>query len=110
MAIMMNGKEIRNLIVSGEVFSKGYVNRRVRILNTGSGMDVRIGHNVNITGYIYYSETDTVHVGDEFVVFAKVQDALFIGNSPKPPSTNSSQKTSGLGMGWIPMSGVQFLD
>ncbi|WP_279080920.1 hypothetical protein [Lactobacillus apis] len=73
-------------------------------------MDVRIGHNVNITGYIYYSETDTVHVGDEFVVFAKVQDALFIGNSPKPPSTNSSQKTSGLGMGWIPMSGVQFLD
>ena len=52
MSLMMNGKEIRNLIVSGEVFSKGYVNRRVRILNTGSGMDVRIGHNVNITGYI----------------------------------------------------------
>ena len=98
MTIMMNGKVIRNLVVSGEVFSKGYANRRVKIINTGSGMDVRIGHNVNITGYIYYSETDTV------------QDALFIGNSPKPPSTNSSPKTSGLGMGWIPMSSVQFLD
>lgn len=77
--MLMNGKEVKHLVVNGEAFDKSYMGIRVEILN-----DIRTDNWVTFDGhYNVTSGTDTwvLTPGSEgFVILFKHYDCYYIIN------------------------------
>ena len=75
--MLMNGKEVKHLVVNGEAFDKSYMGIRVEILN-----DIREDNWVTIDGYYHVtSGTDTTILTQGsrgYVILFKLHDCYYI--------------------------------
>ena len=110
--MLMNGKEVKHLVINGETFDESYIGRKVKITPTSGAWSLHFYPAVNGDGTLrdFTDFNYIVERGDEFIILAKYMDCIFIANSKNPPATNANGNRPDIGFGWIYVKDVTFLD
>lgn len=108
--MLMNGKEVKHLVIGGETFDKSYVGKRVKVTPKSGYWYLHFCPAVNADGTLRdRGENYIVDSGDEFIILAKYMDCIFIANSEKPPESNKTNNANE-GFGWVSINDVTLLD
>lgn len=110
--MLMNGEKVNHLVVGGETFDKSFVNKKVKTKNVSGSDTVRIYDGINADGGVfqYGSGNYSVYTNDEFIVLVKFMSHVYIANSANPPKNNKTRQDRYMGLGWVSLNDVEFLN
>ena len=110
MSLIMNGKEVNHLIVSGEQFDKSYVGKRGTLVSTNNVRNIYLYNRVNTDGSGDWGQVNgsipTAVAGDQCDILAAYKDMFYIANVGVDWH-GSVVSGPGCGQGWVPKSNVK---
>lgn len=112
--MLMNGKEVKHLVISGETYDKSYVGKKAKLVAINGVGTIYTGYRVNLDGSIDWTIQNgqyvTAYPGDLCFILGKYKNAFYIANVDKAGWHGSIAPGPGYGQGWVSGDNLEILD
>lgn len=112
--MLMNGKEVKHLVISGETYDKSYVGKKAKLVAINGVGTIYTGYRVNLDGSIDWTIQNgqyvTAYPGDLCFILNKYKNAFYIANVDKEGWHGSIAPGPGCGQGWVYGDNLEILN
>lgn len=112
--MLMNGKEVKHLVIGGEAFDKSYVGKRAKLVAVNGVGTIYLGYRINTDGTIDWAmeggEYVTAKPGDLCMILSKYNNFFYIANIDQNGWHGSMVSGPGCGQGWVSADHLEILD
>ena len=112
--MLMNGKEVKHLVISGETYDKSYVGKKAKLVAINGVGTIYTGYRVNLDGSIDWTIQNgqyvTAYPGDLCFILGKYKNAFYIANVDKAGWHGSIAPGPGCGQGWVYGDNLEILN